>query len=488
MLINDIIYCSSIIQIMHKFGIISFITFLLSLASLFCNLMPLSALNNKYKLILIVMFFTSAKLFAQEKVDFIEYDLDNGLHVILHQDKTNPIACVDIWYHVGAKDEDTNRTGFAHLFEHMMFQGSQNVGKAGHFSYIQKAGGTLNGTTSQDRTNYFETVPSNQLDLVLWLESDRMSSLNVTQENFDNQREVVKEEKRQRYDNAPYGSRFYNLFKESFPEQAYNWIPIGSMKDLNDAGLDYAQNFYKRFYNPNNAVLVIAGDIDYDNAKMLVQKYFGTLKKGPDVKRDYKKIIFNQGEVRDTIYENVQLPALYIAYKIPAITSDENYAFNLLSSILTSGRSSRLYNEIVYKKKLAKSVGSFVWDLELGGLFIINALGLKNSNLQEIEDIINSEIEKVKTEPVSTHELEKVKNETETDYLNRLQTIMGKADMLANYYTFFNDPGMINKDLENVLKVTEADIMKESGKYLNSNNRVVLYYLPENSKNVINGQ
>jgi predicted Zn-dependent peptidase len=434
------------------------------------------------------MFFTSAKLYAQEKVEFVEYDLDNGLHVILHQDKTNPIACVDIWYHVGSKDEDTNRTGFAHLFEHMMFQGSQNVGKAEHFSYIQKAGGTLNGTTNQDRTNYFESVPSNQLELVLWLESDRMSTLNVTQENFDNQREVVKEEKRQRYDNVPYGSRFFNLFRESFPGQTYNWIPIGSMEDLNDAELDYAQNFYKRFYSPNNSVLVVAGDIDYDKTKILVQKYFGSLKRGPEVKRNYKPIIFNSGEVRDTIYEKVQLPALYIGYKIPAVTSEETYALNLLSSILTSGRSSRLYNELVYKKQFAKSVGSFVWDLELGGLFIINAIGMKNSNLKEIEDIITSEIEKVKSEMVSAHELEKVKNEAESDYLNRLQTIMGKADMLANYYTFFKNPDMINRDLNRVLKVTEEDILNESGKYLNSNNRVVLYYLPENSKNVINGQ
>lgn len=445
--------------------------------------MPISSFINKYKLILIVMFFTSAKLIAQEKIDFKEYDLDNGLHVILHQDKTNPIACVDIWYHVGAKDEDTNRTGFAHLFEHMMFQGSQNVGKAEHFNYIQKAGGFVNGTTNQDRTNYFETVPSNQLELALWLESDRMSTLNVTQENFDNQREVVKEEKRQRYDNVPYGSRFYNLFRKAFPGQTYNWIPIGSMHDLNDAGLDYAQNFYKRFYNPNNAVLVIAGDIDYDNTISLVQKYFGTLKKGPDVKRDYKEIIFNQGEVRDTVYEKVQLPSLYIAYKIPSVTSDENKTFNLLSSILTSGRSSRLYNELVYKRKLAKSVGSFVWDLELGGLFIINAMGLKNSDLKEIEDVINSEIEKVKAELVSGHELEKVKNESESDYLNRLQTIMGKADMLAGFYTFSRDPGMINTDLERVLKVTESDIIREAGKYLNNDNRVVLYYLPETSKN-----
>jgi len=217
------------------------------------------SLYNRFSIfIILLMFVKNSALIAQIKVDFDEFDLENGLHVILHKDNSNPIVSVDIWYHVGSKDEDTNRTGFAHLFEHMMFQGSENVGKAEHFSYVQKAGGTVNGSTNQDRTNYFESLPSNQLELALWLESDRMSTLNVTQENFDNQREVVKEEKRQRYDNVPYGSRFYNLFSLAFKNQPYGWIPIGSMQHLNDADLSYAQNFYKRFYNPNNAVLVVS--------------------------------------------------------------------------------------------------------------------------------------------------------------------------------------------------------------------------------------
>src|SRR5512143_2901117 len=237
-------------------------------------------MHLKYIVLIIIMSLASYRLSPAdtEKIEFEEYDLPNGLHVILHQDNSNPLVSVDIWYHVGSKNEDTNHTGFAHLFEHMMFQGSAHVGKAGHFSYIQKAGGTLNGTTNQDRTNYFETVPSNALELVLWLESDRMSTLNVTQENFDNQREVVKEEKRQRYDNVPYGSRFYYLFKNIYKGTEYGWIPIGSMQDLNDASLAYAQDFYRKYYAPDNAVLVIAGDIDYNETKELVEKYFGDLK------------------------------------------------------------------------------------------------------------------------------------------------------------------------------------------------------------------
>ncbi|RPI17388.1 MAG: insulinase family protein [Ignavibacteriae bacterium] len=432
--------------------------------------------------ILIMMFFKQSTLISQVNVDFVEYDLENGLHVILTKDNSNPIVSIDIWYHVGSKDEDTNRTGFAHLFEHMMFQGSDNVGKAEHFSYVQKAGGTVNGTTNQDRTNYFESLPSNQLELALWLESDRMSTLNVTQENFDNQREVVKEEKRQRYDNVPYGTRFYNLFKLAFKNQPYGWIPIGSMEHLNDADLSYAQNFYNRFYNPNNAVLVISGDIEYDKTKVLVNKYFGGLANGPEVNRNYSSVIFNQGEIRDTVYDNIQIPALYIGYKIPGVTSKDIYPLALLSSVLSSGRSSRLYGELVYKKKLAKSVNAFIWDLELGGLFIITATALKGTDLNDIEKVINEEIEKINNENITAKELEKVKNSSESEFTNRALTDLGKADMLANYWTFYKNTSLINSDINNYLNVKEEDIKNTASKFLNNNNRVVLYYLPKNNK------
>lgn len=432
--------------------------------------------------IIILMFLKHNALTAQVKVDFKEYDLGNGLHVILHKDNSNPIISVDIWYHVGSKDEDTNRTGFAHLFEHMMFQGSKNVGKAEHFNYVQKAGGTVNGSTNQDRTNYYESLPSNQLELALWLESDRMSTLNVTQENFDNQREVVKEEKRQRYDNVPYGSRFYNLFRLAFKEQPYGWIPIGSMEDLNDADLSYAQNFYKRFYSPNNAVLVVTGDIDYDSTEKLVSKYFGGLKRGPEVNRNYKSLIFNQGEIKDTVYDNVQIPAIYIGYKIPGIKSKEIYSLSLLSSILSSGRSSRLYGELVYRKKLAKSVNAFVWDLELGGMFIISATALNGINIGDIENVIYDEIKKIKENLVDEKELEKVRNSAESEFTNRVLTDLGKADMLANYWTYYKNTSLINSDLNNYLNVSEDDIKISAAKYLNNDNKVVLYYLPKNHK------
>jgi zinc protease len=433
-----------------------------------------------YKIsILVLTFLTISSVKTQTKIEFREYDLDNGLHVILHQDNTNPIVSVDIWYHVGAKDEDPGKTGFAHLFEHMMFQGSKDVGKTEHFTYIQKAGGTLNGTTNQDRTNYFETLPSNQLELALWLESDRMSYLNVTQENFDNQREVVKEEKRQRYDNAPYGSRWENLYKRAFKGQTYEWLPIGSMEDLNAANLSYAQEFYSKYYSPDNAVLVISGDINFDSSKVLVAKYFGGLKPAGTIKKNYIPIVYNEGEQSDTVYENVQLPAIFIGYKIPGISSDDIHSLDLLSSVLSDGRSSRLYKRIIYDEKLSKSIGSFVWDNEIGGLFIVSSTGLPNTNLRALENEIDEEIDKIKSGTISETELEKVKNSYESGFTNSLQTTMGKAEQLAYYWTYFKNTGMINTHLGLYTGITADQIKESAKKYLKPENRVVLYYYPK---------
>ena len=417
----------------------------------------------------------------QSNIEFQEYDLQNGLHVILHRDDSNPIVSVDIWYMVGSKDEDPGHTGFAHLFEHMMFQGSRNVGKTEHFSYIQKAGGTLNGTTNADRTNYFESVPSNQLELVLWLESDRMMQLNVTQENFDNQREVVKEEKRQRYDNRPYGTWSINMYNRAFPNHPYRMPPIGSMKDLNEASLDYAQGFYKKYYAPDNAVLVISGDIDYQGTGELVEKYFGNITPARTNKKNYHEINLNTGEIRDTIYENVQLPALFIGYKTYGNRSKDYYALQILSSLLTDGKSSRLYKDIVYNKKLAKSVNSFVSEMQIAGLFIVNSTGYQHSDLEKIEDEIYSQIESLKTKPVSDYELEKIKNSIENDFTNMRQTALGKAELLAHYYVYLNNTELINSDLKNYLDVTPREIMDAANKYFSRENRVVLYYSPKKS-------
>jgi zinc protease len=429
-----------------------------------------------------LMFFTEPVTYAIQKIEFEEFDLDNGLHIIMHRDTSNPLVNVDIWYHVGSKNEDSNHTGFAHLFEHMMFQGSKNVGKAEHFTYIQKAGGMLNGSTNQDRTNYFETVPSNQLELVLWLESDRMNFLNVTQENFDNQRSVVKEEKRQRYDNIPYGSRFQNMFSSEYVGHPYHWTTIGSMEDLDNASLNYAQDFYKSYYAPNNAVLVISGDINYNETKQLVKKYFSSLTPAPPKNTNYPGNVFHQGEKRDTIYDNIRLPAIYIAYKIPSIKSKDIYALSLLSTILGESKSSRLYKKLVYEKKAARTVRTMIWGLELGGLMIFSSTGLKKSSLKNIEELIDAEIDKVKEQAVSENEIEKAKNSEESHFVNRIETMRGISDMLAYYRTYFKNTNMINTEIDNYRRVTDEDIIAAARKYLTKDNRVVLYYMPKNGE------
>ncbi|KXK56767.1 MAG: processing peptidase [Chlorobi bacterium OLB5] len=442
-------------------------------------------LNSIFSIIILltmsVLSYGQNNNFAQ--IDFKEYDLKNGLHVILYKDNTNPIVSVNIWYHVGAKDEDSGRTGFAHLFEHMMFQGSANIGKTEHFNYIQKAGGTLNGTTNQDRTNYFASVPSNQLELLLWLESDRMSTLQVTQENFDNQREVVKEEKRQRYDNAPYGSRWEEMMKRLFREQTYEWTPIGSMDDLNSADLDYAKNFYKKYYSPDNAVLVVSGDFEYETAEKLIKKYFDDLKPAGTVKNKYEEIIFNQGEINDTIYDNVQLPAVYIGYKIPGTTHNDIYAITLLTMVLGDGKSSRIYNDIVYNKKSARSAGSFLWDNEIGGMLIVTASAFKNTDPVNLLNDITANIQKISDEGITEKELEKAKNSIEHDYVNMMQSTLRIADELANYYTFFKNTGLINTALNEYMKITAEDVRNAAKKYLVNENRVVLTYLPKPGNN-----
>lgn len=411
-------------------------------------------------------------------IEFLEYSLENGLHVILHKDNTNPIVCVNIWYHVGSKDEEKGKTGFAHLFEHMMFQGSENVGKTEHLKLIQSRGGYVNGTTNQDRTNYFELVPSSQLELLLWLESDRMATLNVTEENFNNQREVVKEEKRMRYDNVPYGNKWEEIYKRIFKEEPYEWTTIGSIEDLNNASLEYAQEFYNKYYSPDNAVLVVAGDIDYEKTKKLIQKYFGNIKPSGNKKKIFQKIKYNFGEIRDTIYDNIQLPAVYITYKTPGITNSELPALELASKILGDGKSSRLYKDIVYNKKIAKSANAFLIDCEIAGMLTISSIGFKDTNTDELINNITEITDVFHNIYVSDEELEKAKNSLEYLHANAMQSILSKSEAFAFYCVYFKDTNLINNSIEKYLKVSKEDIKEVSKKYLNRNNRVILTYLP----------
>lgn len=436
----------------------------------------------KAKLISSVLFLTVA-LFSQGRINFIEYDLPNGLHVILHEDHSVPIVAVDIWYHVGSKNEDPERTGFAHLFEHMMFQGSANVKKAEHMAYIQKAGGTFNGSTDWDRTNYFQVVPSNQLELVLWLESDRMMSLNVNQENLNNQREVVKEERRWRVDNRPYGTQWEETFKRLFKVHPYRWPVIGYIEHLNAATLDEVKRFFDTYYVPNNAVLVIAGDIDVEKTKKLIQRYFGDIPRGKyEIKRPNVAEPPMTQQIKDTIYDNIKLPAVFMAFKIPKSGEREFYALDLLSNILGSGRSSRLYKKLVYEKKIAQRINVYAIGMEDAGIFKIDAYCSIGHTPEEVEREIWNEIEKLYKESVDEKELQKVKNQKESETILSYQTVLNKADQLAYYYIIHKNTNKINEELGEILSITRGEIHQAASKYLVPENSVVLYYLPKEQR------
>lgn len=416
------------------------------------------------------------------KIEFEEYTLDNGLHVILHQDKSTPIVAVTVMYHVGAKNEKPGRSGFAHFFEHLLFEGSENIGRGEFMSMVKAAGGALNANTTQDRTFYYEVLPSNQLELGLYMESERMLHAKIDSVGVETQREVVKEEKRQRIDNVPYMSFQAEIFKRAFKEHPYRWTTIGSMEDLDAAQLGEFMEFYEEYYVPNNATLSIAGDIDISQTKELVEKYFSEVPAGEEPFRpDIEEPAMTQEE-RDTIYDNIQLPAVFQAYRMPGQGTEDYYALNMLTTLLSGGPSARLQKRLVDKEQKAVQVVAFPYALEDYGLFI--TLGLVNMGvpLPELEEAMNDEINKVKTELVSEQEFQKVRNQIENDFVSSNATVAGIAESLANYHVYFGDANLINTEIERFNKVSREDLRRVANKYLNPESRVVLHYLPKSEE------
>ncbi len=431
----------------------------------------------------LLMFFAvvSLALNAQmNKIDFQEYTLDNGLHVILHQDKSTPIVAVSIMYHVGSKNEKPDRTGFAHFFEHLLFEGSENIDRGEYTTYVENAGGTLNANTSFDRTYYYEILPSNQLELGLWLESERLLHAKVEDKGVETQREVVKEERRLRIDNQPYGSILQESMARAFTKHPYNWPIIGSMEHLNAAEEKDYKQFYNDFYTPNNAILSIAGDIDYDQAKVWIEKYFGSIPvKNPNVYRPSIKEPALGGEVRDTIYDNIQLPAVVMTYRIPAQGTPDYYAVAMLGTLLSNGQSSRLYKALVDEEQKAVQVGNFPLGLEDPGAAITYGIANMGVDILDVEKSIDAQIEMVQNELISDVEFQKLKNQTENDFISSNSRIAGIAESLANYKMYFGDTNLINNELDRYLAVTKEDIQRVAKEYYNTNNRVVLHYLPK---------
>lgn len=415
-------------------------------------------------------------------IKFTEMKLKNGLRVIMHQDKSTPIVAVNIWYHVGSKNEVVGRTGFAHLFEHMMFQGSKNY-DADYFTPLQEAGASINGSTTADRTNYFEVVPSNFLELALFMEADRMGGLleAMTQEKLDNQRDVVKNERRQRYDNQPYGTAFEKIFAQIFPkDHPYNWTTIGSLEDLSAASQDDVKAFFRQYYVPNNASLVIAGDFDEKQAKVWVEKYFGSIAKGAEIKRPNPVMPKMTGETRKTYEDAVQLSRLYMVWNaVPQYAPDEA-ALDMLSSILSAGRGSRLQKNLVYDKQIAQDAGAFNYALEAAGMMIVQSSAKPGKSLDEIEKEINVEIERIKNEPPTAEEMTRALNSIESNAIFGLQNVLGKADTMNSYATFVGKPDYFQSDLDRYRKITPADVQRVAKNYL-TKDRFVMSFVPRKS-------
>lgn len=436
---------------------------------------------QKKSLLFFVCCLAFTQIFAQgQPIQFEKYTLPNGLKVILHEDHSAPVVAVTALYHVGSKNEDTARTGFAHFFEHLLFEGSENIKRGEFDKYVTNAGGVLNANTSQDRTFYYELLPSNQLDLGLWLESERMMHAKIEQVGVNTQREVVKEEKRMRMDNRPYGSFLTEMLKRTFKVHPYRWSPIGSMDHLNAAKLDEFIQFYKTYYVPENCVLSIAGDFNKAELKQKIAAYFGSIARGtnPIVRPSIKEPALG-GEVRDVIEDNVQLEGVFQAYRAPKQGGDEYYAFNVLSTILSGGESSRMNKSLVDAKQLAAAAQSVPYFNEDEGVLITLAIANMGVKADVLEKNMDSVVADLKTNLVSEREFQKVKNQITTEWVSSKGTMAGIAENLANFEVYFGDANLVNTELEKYNKVTREDVLNVAKKYLNKDNRVVLYYIPK---------
>ena len=418
-------------------------------------------------------------------VSFTDERLANGLRLIIAEDHLAPVAAINIWYNVGSKHEVEGKTGFAHLFEHVMFQGSRNVAKAEHIALIQAAGGTMNGTTWLDRTNYYETMPSHQLELALWLEADRMGTLleALSQENLDNQREVVKNEKRWSYDNRPYGSWNEKLQAHLYPpEHPYHHTTIGSTEDLDAASVEDVGGFFRTWYAPNNAVLSVVGDVDPAAVRRWVERYFGSIPANPAIPRlgDLSLPPHLGEEHREIVYDKVPLPRVYVAFRAPVYGDQRLDALDIAAQVLAGGKGSRLHRRLVRDERIAQDVALFALGL-VGGASIVAGWATVRPGVEvsRVETAFHEELQRLGREPISDDELERARALIESDELSALQRVEERADRLSMYATLFDDPGLINRMLARYLAVTAERIRDVAAGVFRTDNRVVVTYLPE---------
>jgi len=421
---------------------------------------------------------------SAQKVAFEEYTLDNGLHVILHNDASAPVIITSVMYHVGSKNENPERTGFAHFFEHLLFEGTENIKRGEWFKIVTANGGTNNANTSEDRTYYYEVFPSNSLELGLWMESERMMHPIINQIGVDTQNEVVKEEKRLRVDNQPYGSLIAEVKKNMYVKHPYRWATIGSMDHLDAATLEEFQAFNKKFYVPNNAVLVVAGDLnDIPKTKEWVNKYFGAIPRGKDIVVEK----FVEEPITSTIkanYQdpNIQKPMIVASYRTPSMKTRDARVLDMISTVLSEGKSSRLYKKIVDDKKMALQIGAFNYSQEDYGMYILYGMPQGTFTSEDIVKEIDEEVVKLQTQLLTDKEMQKLKNIYENNYVNGNSNVEGIAENLASYYLLHGDINLINTEIEMYRSITAQEIRDVAKKYLNPNQRLLLDYVPSKDK------
>ena len=420
---------------------------------------------------------------SAQKVAFEEYNLDNGLHVILHQDKSAPVVITSVMYHVGAKDEQPNRTGFAHFFEHLLFEGTKNIARGEWFKIVTANGGNNNANTTDDRTYYYEVFPSNNLQLALWMESERLMHPVINQVGVNTQNEVVKEEKRLRVDNQPYGNLIKAVKENMFKVHPYRWTTIGEMEHLDAATLEEFQAFNKKFYIPNNAVLVIAGDFDPAQAKAWVKDYFSVIPKGTPVTRQK----FEEAPITQTLKAtwqdpNIQIPMMVATYRTPSMKTRDARILDMISSYLSDGKSSKLYKKVVDDKKMALQIGAFNYSQEDYGMYILYGMPMGQNTTEGLLKEVDEEIVKLQNDLISEKDFQKLQNKFENQYVNSNASVEGIAENLASFYLLYGDVNLINTEIDIYRSITREEIREAAKKYLNPNQRLILDYVPAKDK------
>ena len=437
---------------------------------------------KKFAMALSAAALLSGTVYAQ-KVSFEEYDLDNGLHVVLHQDNSAPVVITSVMYHVGAKDEQPDRTGFAHFFEHLLFEGTKNIERGEWFKIVTANGGQNNANTTDDRTYYYEVFPSNNLELAIWMESERLMHPVINQIGVDTQNEVVKEEKRLRVDNQPYGNLIKAVKENMFKVHPYRWTTIGEMEHLDAATLEEFQAFNKKFYIPNNAVLVVAGQFDVDQAKQWINKYFSAIPKGTPVTRQkYEEAPITKEFTAKWEDPNIQIPMYVSCYRTPSMKTRDARVLDMISSYLSDGKSSKLYKKLVDDKKMALQVGAFNYSQEDYGMYFVYSLPMGQTSKEDILKDIDEEIVKLQTELISESDYQKLQNKFENQYVNSNASVEGIASNLATYYLWYGDINLINTEIDIYRSITREEIKEVAKKYLKPNQRMILDYVPAQEK------